>query len=144
MFRGSEEWIGPDGWGARNANGEGRFIKAFLNIRNPLIVDAKGANYTRIPNPMMDERIGYTESVVRETVDENERQRQSLQRDIDANDPKWQNLLHSWEYFTRGNGKYILPDGLIHVTNELSDENGERFDGVIVRNVDEGEKDGVR
>lgn len=143
MFRGSEEWIGPDGWGARNANGKGRFIKVFLNIRNPLIVDAKGANYTRIPNPMMDDRIGYPESVVREAVDENERQRKSLQRDIDVNDPKWQNLLHSWEYFTRVNGKYILPDGLIHVTNELSDENGERFDGVIVRNVDEGEKDGV-
>ncbi|MDY3080675.1 MAG: hypothetical protein SOW64_00945, partial [Candidatus Enterosoma sp.] len=32
MFRGSEEWIGPDGWGARNANGKGRFIKVFLNI----------------------------------------------------------------------------------------------------------------
>lgn len=143
MFRGSEAWIGPDGWGARNTNGEGRFIKSFLNIRNPLVVDAKGANYTRIPNPMIDEKIGYPESVVKEAVDENERQRRSMQRDVDANDPKWQNLLHSWEYFTRGNGKYILPDGLIHVANELSDENGERFDGVIVRNVDEGEKDGV-
>ena len=148
MFRGSEEWIGPDGWGARNANGEGRFIKAFLNVRNPLIVDAKGANYTRIPNPMLDKKIGYPESVVREVVDENKRQRNALQikvsrNEITPNDPKFQPLVHSWEYYTRENGKYILPDGLIHVTNELSDENGERFDGVIVRNVDEGEKDGV-